>query len=371
MSYFDDDHYSESERRNAAFTTTKAVRESVSLARRAQNPITYESALDLIYDLDPEIYKAVTDLLKSKNESDFVKYYKEKAEALTTGNIIVSPIDLIDDEIAESESLVEMGSKKKFLKKRLFDLKAAREYFNPREVSEHKILNHDFYLAERPDLFSNIKYQSDSYKDYSLDDDRVLRMRLLHPDKPEAILGTDLIYEQFDLLNDRVRFVHLQYKMWDDDQIYFSQGSVGEQINKLQSNLCNSGFCCDVAGNKHNGGFRFPHCSAFFRPTNKLLSSDSKLVSNGLHIPICNVKNIQASDKKVSKKNARGKGVTYKIFEELFLNDFIGSRWMTLNELDEFYSSRDICSMTNSIRVHAQEIIIASEEEIDLKNGIE
>jgi hypothetical protein len=94
------------------------------------------------------------------------------------------------------------------------------------------------------------------------------------------------------------------------------------------------------------------------------------LVSNGLHIPICNVKQIQIDDKKVSRKNTKGKGVTYKIFEELFVNDLIGSRWMTYKELEDFYQKCDVPAMTNTIRVHAQEVILATEEQIDLKKNI-
>ncbi|WP_121811992.1 hypothetical protein [Mucilaginibacter kameinonensis] len=370
MSYFENNDYSEDERRFAAFTAAKAIRESVSLARRAQNPITYETALGFVQDVNPDAYAGIKDLLLGKNESEIVRLYKEKAAAMSDDFNEVKPIDLLDKEIAEIEPLSKNAQEKKSLKTYLINLKAAREYFAPVKLSEHKILNHDFYLADRSKIISDPGYSQDDYKDYRLDKTRLLRLRLLHPDKPEAILGTDLIYEQFDLLRERVRFVHLQYKMWDNDTIYFSKGSIKEQIEKLESKLCSTGFCCDQNGKGHGGGFRFPHCSAFFRPTEKLVAADSKLVSNGIHIPICTIKGIKDNDTKLSRKNTRESGVTSKIFEELFIGNFIGSRWMSLDELDAFYASNDIPNLTNSIRVHAQEVITATEEEMDKRNYI-
>ena len=126
--------------------------------------------------------------------------------------------------------------------------------------------------------------------------------------------------------NWKVRFVHLQYKTWDTNTLYFTQGNLIEQINKLDTNLCQSGMCVSVNGNKNSRNYRFPFCSAFLRPTSNLIKPDSTLVSTGIHIPICMVKKIQLKDKKVDKKNSKGKSIEHNIFEELFIENHIGSQ---------------------------------------------
>lgn len=99
MTYFSNPSFDEEERRNIAFQSVIAIRESISMAKKSPQPITYEQALDLIHDLNPEIYKQVTTLLSNKNESDVVKYYKEKAEILSA-----APTTLIDADIIEHEN---------------------------------------------------------------------------------------------------------------------------------------------------------------------------------------------------------------------------------------------------------------------------
>jgi hypothetical protein len=359
MSYFSDNAYNEEDRRNNAFQAVNAVREAVSLARRANQPVTYEQTLDLIEDLNPQLYSEITTLLARKNESDVVKFFKEKAENKSTDQIKIEPIDLINEELDELVEIIEKDKSKRFLNKRIFDLKNALTYFQPRKISEHKILNRDFYLAERPSFkFSETLYKDDEFIDYKLEDNKVLRLRLLHPDKPEHIIGADLIYEQFNLKTNQVRFLVLQYKTWNSNNLNLSSGNIASQFEKLDKNLCKSGFCSNYENEEKTNGYRLPFCSAFLRPTSYIASEDSKLVSTGIHVPICQVLKIKESEKSLTKKNSKGKAISFKIFDELYIENMLGSRWLTFNELEKFYSSKDILGHIDRIRVHAQEVTI-------------
>lgn len=218
-------------------------------------------------------------------------------------------------------------------------------------------------MPSRHEYFQKKLYENAKVKDYELSGNRILRLRLLHPDKAERIIGSDLVYEQFDLDNQKVRFIHLQYKTWNTNTLYFTQGNIIDQVNKLDENLCKSGFCSSLDGNKYSKNYRFPFCSAFLRPTSHLTKPDSSLVSTGIHIPICMVKKIQETEKKIDKKNSAGKSIGHNIFEELFIDQHIGSRWLSFNELESFYSSKGITNELGRIRVHAQEVFFKSESE--------
>lgn len=357
MSYFSDKDYSEDERRNNAYQAVNAVREAISLAKRTHQPVTYEQTLDIINDLNPSLYEEVTTLLARKNESDMVKYFKEKALAQSTDDNEVNPIKLIEEELEELEAIVQQDTSKRFLNKRIFDYKNALEYFQPRKVSEHKILNADFYLAERPSFqISKTLYENEEFKDYELPGGKILRLRLLHPDKPEHIIGADLIYEQFNLKTNQARFLVLQYKTWNTKSLNLSSGNIGLQFEKLDKTLCKSGYCSNYDGEGSNRGYRFPFCSAFLRPTSYIASADSKLVSTGIHVPICEVLKIKENQKSLTSENIKGKAVSYKIFDELYTEQMLGSRWLTFDELHEFYNSKDLLSYQDRIRVHAQEV---------------
>lgn len=354
--FFGNHEIEEELRRDCAFQSVVSIREAVSIARKVSQPITYEHALDLIYDLNPTVYEQVTKLLTNKNESETVKYYKEKAEALSTLDNPLTPQELLEKEISEHEDMLENAENKRFLQKKIFELKSALDFFTPRSVSEHKILARDFYLAEHGGKFAEKLYEDDSYKDYRVSNTEILRLRLLHPDKAEAILGVDLIYEIFDLENEQVRFCHLQYKTWNTNVLYLNDERMFDQIEKVEKHLCKSGYCRDHNGEKFPPGYRLPYCCGFLRPTSKLINNESKLVSTGMHIPVCEVRKIKEMEGKITKQNIISKSISSKNFEDLFNENLLGSRWISFDELDRFYEEKQINSLTNTIRIHAQEI---------------
>jgi len=356
--YYKREEVSEEEKRDFAFQTVNAIRESVSLAKNSTQPITYEFAFSIIHDLDEALYNSIINLLVSKNENEIVRFYKEKAEALSDDENKIDPADLIQNELNEIDEILEKKPEKSVqLKKRKFGLVAAKEYFTPRKQSEHKSLNHDFYLQSRSDFFGKPLYDSDSFKDYKISENKILRLRLLHPDNDEAILGVDLVYEHFDQRKDSVRFAHMQYKTWNTNVLYESASSnLRQQLSKMQQHLCDSKYC----DGPHNGDseYRFPYCSGFLRPTSKLQSSESKLITTGIHVPICQAIQLLESERKLTKENLKDRSIKGNIFEELFINNIAGSRWISISELEIFYESKGILSNLNNIRIHAQEVDI-------------
>lgn len=358
MDFFSNSNYEETTRRDIAFQVVNALREVVSISMKANQPISYEQTLDLLQDVNPEIYESVAKLMDRKNENDWVKYYKELAEAKSTMENVIDPVELIQKDLDDLNKIALNKENKRFLKKRIRDYENAIEYFKPRKISEHKILNRDVYFAERKELKIREKiYQNEEFVDYRLDNSNVLRIRLLHPDNPENIIGADLIYEHIDTKSSYVRFLHMQYKSWDNKNLNFKMGSLDAQIEKLENNLCKSGYCSNSEGNSILNYYRLPYCCAFLRPTSKLQGSDSKMVSTGLHIPICEVKKIMEKDKSLNNENMKGKFVSYKIFDELFNSRMIGSRWLTYEEHAKFYEEKNLLDVNNIVRLHAQEII--------------
>lgn len=365
MSYFSDKSAEEDSRRNDAFKFLIAMREALSMAKRSPQPVPYKRTRDLLYDFSPELHAEISELITKRNPSDLVKYYTQKAELLSSekGEIIFPEV-LIEDDLKAEQKLLEFGDNVTLIKRRIFELQSALEHFQPEDISENFILNHDFSLVSRHRFFEKGLYNNAKVKDYKLPGNRILRLRLLHPDKAERIIGSDLVYEQFDLKTEKVRFIHLQYKTWNSNVLYFSQGNVIDQIDKLNDNICASGYCINGEGEKHSSlNYRFPYCSAFLRPTSYLTKPDSTLVSTGVHIPICMVKRIKENSPKIDMTNTKGRSIGNKNFEDLFVDNHLGSRWISFDQLENFYNEKGINSETGRIRVHAQEIIIQSDEE--------
>ncbi|MCS3868954.1 hypothetical protein J3D55_001870 [Chryseobacterium ginsenosidimutans] len=354
--YFSNEEIPEEERRNNAFQAVNAIRESITLAKNSSLSITYEFAFGIIHDLDKNLYDSIINLLISKNENEIVKYYKEKAEGLSSEENIINPTDLIQKELDELELILKTKKENNtYLRKRKFGLIAAKEYFNPRKQSEHKSLNHDFYLRSRDDFFGKPIYETDNFKDYQITKDKVLRLRLLHPDKDEAILGVDLIYEHFDMRLEIVRFAHMQYKTWDNNVLYASSSSnMKAQLLKMKTNICDSNYCKGSEDSRSE--YRFPYCSAFLRPTSKLQANDSKLITSGYHVPLCQALILLNKEGKITKQLIKDKSIKGSIFEELFINNIAGSRWISIDDLENFYLEKGIVSNINTIRIHAQEV---------------
>lgn len=359
MDFFSNKNIDEEQRRNVAFQALVAMRDTLNIARRAPQPPTYEQSLRIFHDLDPEIYSAFDNLLSEKNDNDLVKYYREEAKLQTTSqNQTIEPAALIEKEITRLDILKKQSEAKqedtKYINRKIGQLYAALENLKPRLLSENAILMQDAFHTER-DYCNEVVYTDCKFVDYSLSKNRHLRIRFLHPDTAEHITGADLIYEQVDLEMNKIRFVFLQYKTWSDGAIYFSQHkNLMPQLEKLQCTLCNKGYC--EHPHSENFNYRLPYCCGFLRPTDKLQYKNSKMVSSGLHIPVCDVLK-KRDEVGLFKKELKKYCVTHNIFEEMFNLGLLGSRWFDISEIEDFYRNNSIIDQYDTVTLHAKEII--------------
>ncbi|UOE50346.1 hypothetical protein MTO98_04575 [Mucilaginibacter sp. SMC90] len=362
MFFFYDDGLDEDKKRDIAFQTVVGIRDTINLAKKQQQPATYEQSLRLIYDLDPELYRDFDRILTEKNDNDIVKLYREEAKLQSEiSGKKIEPEDLIEKEIDRLKTLKSDAEAKlqdvKHINRRIAQLYSAIENLKPRHLTENAILIRDFAQLDHSTVFGE-KIMSDyKYVDYVLQKDRFLRLRLLHPDREEHITGADLIYEQYDLINNKVRFVFLQYKTWDNSGIlYFSQHeNLKPQLLKLKTTLCDCEFCDPPISEDFN--YRMPYCCAFLRPTDKLQIKNSKMVSSGLLIPVC--KSLVYSDKqiKLDKRELKYETLNHYVFEKMFNNNLLGSRWFDADDVEEFYKEKLILESHDTLKIYAREFV--------------
>lgn len=357
MSYFENTNIDEEKRRNLAFQVLVANRDLLELATKRHQPPTYENSIGLLNEIAPSVYKDFVKLLSRKNDSELVQFYTELAEIKSIElQKEVTPIQLVEEQIEVYKKLTQQDSSKRVVKKRLMEHMVARERMEPVRLTENRILNRD-YNSNRT-TYAEQFFANDHYTDFKLKGGDILRIRFLHPDNDEHITGADLIYEQYDVRKNQVRFVFLQYKMWEDNVIYKSQTkNLIPQLQKIESMLCKNKLCHSSQGIKTSNSYRFPYCSGFLRPTDRVQNSDSKLVSSGYHLPVCDAIKILESDGKIDKKEIKEKAFKSNVFEELFNNNFVGSRWIEIEKLEELYKANDIFKSSDRIRLYAQEII--------------
>ncbi len=359
MNFFDNNSIEEEHRRDVAFQALVAMRDALSIATRAQQPPTYEQSLRMYHDLDPEIYQEFDNLLSEKNDNDIVKLYKEEAKLESISHRTkIEPSDLIEKEIKRYNNLkLETEAQKgdtKHIDRKIAQLYSALENLKPRYITENAILMQDTFHVERD--YCGEKILSDcKFVDYALPRNRFLRIRFLHPDHAEQVTGADLIYEQVNLETNQIRFVFLQYKTWSENAIYFSQHkNLTPQLEKLQQTLCNNGYCQHPETIDNN--YRFPYCCGFLRPTDKLQHKKSKMISSGLHIPVCEA--LKSKDEVgLFKKDLKHFCISHKIFEEMFNLNLLGSRWLDVSEVEKFYKDKSIIEPYDTVKLHAKEII--------------
>lgn len=361
-SYYD--KIPEDSKKDIAFNIVAAVREAIDIANKKAGPPTYEQTLQILHDIEPNLYEFCNEQLKNKNENEMARLFKERAavETLKEGRII-TPEDLLEKEIKNYAELRNQEGidreNKQSIKRHIISLEAALESMKPRRLSEHRVLERDFKV-ERSHLGAEPFKESDDYVDYRLAKNRFLRIRMLHPDQAEHILGADLIYERYNKNTDNVRIAVLQYKVWNDNNVlYFSNAddrNLG-QMKKLHKHLCEHDLCAQ--GEKEIGSldYRFPYCCAFLRPTDRMQDPNSKMISSGVHIPICSAIEMAERDKKIVKDEIRHSALTHDVFEYLFNHGFIGSRAMPCDKMEEFYKDLEVFEGSRTIKVYAKEVI--------------
>lgn len=345
-------------RLDAEWTALNALRELLQLATKGRESVSYENGIALGKELLPKLFEHQKSLIAKGLEPPAVREYRQMADV--QGRLldkVVDPIEFIDRDIRECEALLIAEGHSREISRRLDRLLNYRRYFAGEYFSEHQLIRRDAFQAQRGHL-PNRDFPG-NYTEYKLKNGRALRIRMLHPDKPEHSTGADLIYEVCSEPDEVARFAFLQYKVWEDDVLYFSKASgIAGQLAKMSDVMCSNGFC-DSDSKPTQANYRLPHCAAFLRLTDKLQKPDARLVSTGLHVPVCVVlesaKRSAGGQAIIRRSDIEGKCVSSETFEQLFHDGMLGSRWIPYQQVEKLYRQHGILNSHERITMYAQE----------------
>ncbi len=354
---------SNEEKFDGEWLLVNAVRQAFGIGNKT--PISYAQAVSLAREIAPQLINENSPLVKAF-EIDVIKLYRERAEAQSKiGQTPISPVQVLDGEIKQLEKefqKAELGKREK-IEYEINRLKKVRPKLDMSNWTETQaiIRDSDVVANELP-----ISKKGQGYKEYVVTKDRRLRVRVLHPDPPEAHSGVDLIYENYYQQKTDgkkpvllVRIAALQYKMWNGKNLYTSQApNLIPQLEKMRKAFCESGFCNKPANNDDER-YRLPYCSAFIRPTDKRQTKDAWQVTHAWQIPICEaLKKFETTpegNKVLHSNKVSNCAVTQDIFQDFFNRGMLGSRWVNVGNLNKFYSKIGIFDTLERVVVHAQE----------------
>ncbi|MBA2436008.1 MAG: hypothetical protein H0V54_13175 [Chthoniobacterales bacterium] len=338
------------ERIDAESTVVTALRDVLKLGRQEQ--VSYPEAMAEGAQLFPGLLSPKTSILHRAFEKPAIRTYREKAAAASIkAKRSIEPQDLIKQEIKELSALIAVSTEKaKDMKRELSQLEAHLRYFTASPVSEHAILYEDVFQGERPTL-PNPPVTFPKGREYPLGKGRHLRVRMLHPDKPEHITGADVVYEVCDSEDERARIAFAQYKIWDRDRIAWSQIK-SAQLTRMEKCLCAQGIC-QFTTKSPSEHYRMPCCAAFLRLTQKVRDPDSRLVSAGRFIPICHLPDAKRGSLELNDISSRS--VSSDLFEAAFGEGLVGSDWLPFPEVESLYRRTKIFDTHDRIIIYAQE----------------
>ncbi|WP_024771764.1 hypothetical protein [Aquimarina macrocephali] len=350
-------------RLDAEWVSVNALRGLSKIATQGDmEKSTYDNALNLGGVLYPELLGDDVSILRRERESDLTREYRQKAELKTIQNYKkIEALELIKEDIAEYTELLNVAKKQKEnrtrvdqLKRKLKQLYKSEKELQPSKHSETQLIFRDAYNVERsiPSLSSN-----KGYRDFKLSNDKIVRLRVLHPDNIEHITGADLVYERHSPKDETVSIVAVQYKIWENRKMYLSNERMQKQIEKMRSFLCNKDICS--SNNLNENEYRFPCCSAFLRPTDKLQKEDQRFISTGEHLPICKIDKCKSIGPQggefLEYNNIKDISISNDMFEFLFNKGKIGSKQLTYDELEKVYEQFLDESSNERVIVYAQE----------------
>jgi ribosomal protein L7/L12 len=351
---------SHEEKLDSEWITLNAVKGLVKLATNGdKSQSTYKKALELGSVICPDILGEDSVLSKSK-KSELTKEYIQRAKLKSIKeNKNITPLSLVESDIEELESLVEIAKDAKDkqetdkLRNKLKHLYTSRKELNLEKNSENQLIFRDAYKSNN---HLPLLTEGKNNKTFQLSNSNLLTIRVLHPEKSEHITGADLLYERYDKETDTVRIVLIQYKIWEEQKMYFSDDRMLQQLNKMKNFICGNEICrC-----KDDTLYRFPCCSGFLRPTDKLQNPNQAFRSTGEHLPLCLIDKCISQTKRGAKvleyKNIKKVSLSQDIFEELFNQGKVGSRPLSLRELSELYKDTSIISdEDHKVLLYAQE----------------
>ena len=343
-------------RLNAEWVGVNALRETVGFALKGSKSPTYAQTLSLGGQLAPDLFDPDQSLLARRQESSDAREYREIAQALgSLEGRIITPVEAVNRDIVTQTKLIGTGIDQNLLSKRLYKLNQIRQELEPGALTEQQLVLRDIFRTRRA---LPISEEGTDYREYQVPNDRILRLRMLHPDSPEHSTGADVIYEHYWDKKTVVRLAVIKYQIWDN-RVLLKSPTLRARLDRLQETFCKSDLelCKAFEGSKRKDAYRLPYCSAFLRPTDKLQDLDSPLISSGYHIPTCVVERLWQStqDTVIASSHFRSESVTHRVFEELFNINMLGSRWLTYEELERLYREHKILDADERIVIHAQE----------------
>ncbi len=351
----DDSPYQE--RVNAQWMAAVALRDTIGIV--SERP-TYEQILGLADELAPDLFGR-HNLLAQERESLEAREYRQMADALSADEgRLVSPSEATTRDIEKIRRLLtgKSTTERDLLKRRLYKLEQVLKEFEKRPYTENQLIVRDAYVGDT----LPIALKGDGYHDIALPGGRVMRIRLIHPDPPENILGVDLLYEHHHIAKEQVRLAALQYKRWHKNVFYTSDDPRTEQqLERLQKAFCKNNLCQEVTGRQDKSLYRLPYCSAFLRLTDKLQYPEARFATGGYHIPICVVeRSWQATlfgNLKLTMEDIKHESVNTNVFEEMFNAEMLGSRWISYQELEDLYQQYNLLKLGENIIIHAQDFV--------------
>jgi hypothetical protein len=341
-----------------------ALRETLSLINETEEA-TYNDAIRFAQENFGELFGHKDSLFgqRTTRGNEYERYAQEalatsrkESRKITADDLIRKRISTIDELLRFPENKKSHFTKLKTEKRRLNALlRDSRPRYT--KVTENQALMNDFSI-NRPGLSFQNGFAG-KYNVYKTHNDEQFVLRFLHPGAAESATGADLIYEIYDSLTERVRIIAIQYKIWENEVLYFSQSSnIESQLKRATQCFCGAGYCDTPASEKHP--FRFPYCIPFLRPTDRIYDTDY-LMTSGWHIPLCEIDQRVEISTKGSKilrlGKIKGVALTTLEFERMFQQEMIGSRWLTIKEAEAFYKQKKVIDPDENIIIYSQRSI--------------
>ena len=330
--------------------TLVALRDAVGMALRKPGAANYRETIRLAEVLVPALFHRDRSLLTMRGRES-----PEARECRAIADTLDIPFDVVvSTEIEKYRDLVERASYEKkdarVLESKLRKLEKINQENRTKEYYEGQLIQRDAVLGV--DL--PISGLGDGYYDFALPANRGMRIRVTHETRVETINGADLIYENHWIGRGVARIAVIQYKIMEKERYVPKSESLIKQIERLGKHFCR-GLPCIPSDLKSSSRFyRLPTCTAFLRATNRLQRASARMISTGRFIPVCKVKNLLEQRKPISLKHIEDESVTYRVFEELFNTNLLGSIWLRYEELEKLYQDQSILEPSESVAMHVQ-----------------
>lgn len=348
----------ENNRIDQEWLVVSMARELIKIASKGNDEkSTYKNAIAFAGELYPDLL-GESSLLRRQDESITTKEYRQKADMKSRKEgKNVSALKLVQDDIEELKGLIKVSrisvQDVHLLQKKLSQLTKAKRELDPESHTEGQLIFRDSHVINKnlPGLGTG-----KAYRDFELADDKILRMRVFHPDKMEHISGADFIYERFNKKTRKVNIILVQYKIWEDREMYVSDERMQKQLNRMKCFSCDNKLC---NSRQQDNKYRFPCCTSFLRPTDKLQNPEQTFMSTGEHIPICKINDYKSKGKYgadvLKYKDIKEISLASDLFQELFNRGKIGSCEMDHEELQELYEKTNLMKSDDTLLFYAQE----------------